>query len=74
MPSTRRTIRSSLARWYGTALTTGATIKDVQSWPDRIRTVTAAQVQEATRLWLDKKRSVTGYLIKDPSAQAEKKS
>jgi zinc protease len=64
----------SLARWYGTALTTGATIKDVQNWPDRIRTVTAAQVQEAARLWLDKKRSVTGYLIKDRSAQAEKKS
>ncbi len=63
-----------MRRWYGTALTTGATIMDVQSWPDRIRTVTAAQVQEAARLWLDKKRSVTGYLIKDRSAQAEKKS
>jgi zinc protease len=64
----------TLGRWYGTTLTTGGTIQDVQSWPDRIRTVTAAQVQEAARLWLDKKRSVTGYLMKDRSAQAEKKS
>ncbi len=64
----------TLGRWYGTTLTTGGTIQDVQSWPDRIRTVTAVQVQEAARLWLDKKRSVTGYLIKDRSAQAEKKS
>ena len=64
----------SLARWYGTALTTGATVDDVQSWPDRIRAVTAAQVQDAARQWLDKKRSVTGYLVKDRSAQVEKKS
>ena len=64
----------SLARWYGTALTTGSTVKDVQRWPDRIRAVTAEQVQDAARQWLDKKRSVTGYLVKDTSPQAEKKS
>jgi zinc protease len=64
----------SLARWYGTALTTGSTVDDVRHWPDRIRAVTAEQVQDAARRWLDKKRSVTGYLIKDTSPQAEKKS
>ena len=64
----------SMARWYGTALMTGSTVDDVRRWPDRIRKVTAEDVQDAARRWLDKRRSVTGYLIKDASPQAEKKS
>jgi zinc protease len=64
----------SMARWYGAALMTGASVNDVRSWPERIRTVTAEEVQDAARQWLDKRRSVTGYLIKDVSPQAEKKS
>jgi zinc protease len=66
--------QASMARWYGTALTTGASVNDVKNWPDRIRAVTAEQVQDAARQWLDKRRSVTGYLIKDVSPQAEKRS
>jgi zinc protease len=57
--------QGTLARWYGAALTTGSTVEQVQSWPDRIRAVTAEQVHDAARRWLDKRRSVTGYLIKD---------
>ena len=34
-----------MARWYGAALTTGSTVEEVQSWPDRIRAVTADAVQ-----------------------------
>jgi zinc protease len=64
----------TLARWYGAALTSGSTVADVQSWPARIRAVTADQVQEAARLWLEKQRSVTGYLVKDASVRAEKRS
>ena len=63
-----------MARWYGTALTTGASVNDVRHWPDRIRAVTADQVRDAARQWLDKRRSVTGYLIKDVSPQVEKRS
>lgn len=59
--------QASMARWYGQSLMTGATVDDVKSWPERIRAVTAAQVQDAARQWLDKKRSVTGYLVKDVS-------
>jgi len=66
--------QASMARWYGEALTTGATVADIEHWPDRIRAVTAEQVQEAARHWLDKRRSVTGYLIKDTSPQAEKRT
>ena len=29
--------QAALARWYGTALTTGATVDDVKAWPDQIR-------------------------------------
>jgi zinc protease len=62
-----------LARWYGGALTTGLSIEDIRSWPDRIRAVTADQVQAAAQKWLDKKRSVTGYLIKDTSTTTAKR-
>ena len=66
--------QASMARWYGTALTTGGTVNDVRHWPDRIRAVTADQVKDAAQQWLDKRRSVTGYLIKDVSPRAEKRS
>ncbi len=57
--------QASMARWYGSSLVTGSTVADVESWPDRIRHVTADEVREAARQWLQKQRSVTGYLIKD---------
>jgi zinc protease len=57
--------QAALARWYGVALTTGSTVDDVNGWPDLIRSVTADQVREAARKWLDRRRSVTGYLVKD---------
>ena len=57
--------QGTLARWYGAALTTGSSVKDIETWPDRIRAVTADQVQDAARRWFDKRRSVTGYLVKD---------
>ena len=65
--------QASLARWYGAALTTGLSVDDVRSWPDRIRAVTAEQVRAAAQKWLDKNRSVTGYLIKDTTARREEK-
>src|SRR5207248_11752198 len=58
-----------LARWYGGALSTGLSIEDIRSWPDRIRAVTAGQVRAAAQKWLDKRRSVTGDLIKDPAVK-----
>lgn len=65
--------QATLARWYGGALTTGLSIADIRSWPDRIRAVTAEQVSDAAQKWLDKKRSVTGYLIKDAAPKHEEK-
>lgn len=64
--------QASMARWYGSALTTGATVDDIARWPDRIRAVTGEQVRDAARRWLDLRRSVTGYLVKDDRPPAER--
>jgi zinc protease len=65
--------QATLARWYGAALTTGLSIDDIRNWPERIRAVTAEQVRAAAQKWLDKKRSVTGYLVKDSTPKREEK-
>src|SRR5690348_12293987 len=65
--------QATMARWYGGALTSGLSIEDIRSWPDRIRAVTAEQVRDAAHKWLDKKRSATGYLIKDSAPKREEK-
>jgi zinc protease len=66
--------QATLARWYGAALSIGSTVERVTTWPDRIRAVNAEAVREAARAWLDKRRSVTGYLIKDVTKREDKRS
>jgi len=66
--------QARLARWYGTALVTGSTVADVQGWPDRILAVTGDAVRAAARKWLDKRRSVTGHLVKGAKSPEEKRS
>ena len=56
--------QSTLARWYGASLSTGLTIEKIRTWPDRLRAVTVDDVKNAARNVLDKRRSVTGYLLK----------
>jgi zinc protease len=63
----------TLARWYGAALTVGLSVEDIRAWPDRVHAVTAEQVRTAARKWFDKKRSVTGYLVKEAAPAAEEK-
>jgi zinc protease len=63
--------QATLARWYGAALAIGETVDMVRTWPDRIRAVTPDAVQQAARTWLDRRQSVTGYLVK--SLQPEEK-
>jgi zinc protease len=69
-----RDSQSSMARWFGAALTTGSTVQKVLTWPERIGAVTAEAVQAAAKTWLDKRRSVTGYLIKDAQRPEDKRS
>src|SRR5436305_5538301 len=66
--------QTTLARWFGAALATGLTVEQVQSWPERISRVTADSVRAAARRYLDKRRSVTGYLIKDTSRPEGKRT
>jgi zinc protease len=66
--------QASLARWYGAELSIGSTVANVNAWPDRIRQVSADAVREAARTWLQKPRSVTGYLMKEWPKPEEKKS
>jgi len=55
--------QATLARWYGTALATGETVEAVRGWPAQIRAVTADAVRDAARTWLNRRASVTGYLV-----------
>jgi zinc protease len=66
--------QATLARWFGGGLTTGSTVQDILAWPDRLKAVTADQVRDAARKWLDKRRSVTGFLVKEIARPEEKRS
>jgi zinc protease len=66
--------QATLARWFGAALAIGLTVEQVQSWPERIRQVTAESVRAVARRYLDKRRSVTGYLIKDTTRPEGKRT
>ncbi|KAB7614307.1 insulinase family protein [Amylibacter sp. SFDW26] len=54
---------SGLAREYGTALTTGLTIQDVQDWPAVLQAVTAEDVMAAARKVLNINNSVSSWLL-----------
>ncbi|SNR79090.1 M16 family metallopeptidase [Puniceibacterium sediminis] len=53
----------SIARRYGSALTAGLTVEDVQAWPEVLQSVTADDVIAAARSVFDRKKSVTGWLM-----------
>jgi len=54
---------SSLARRYGAALAQGLTVADVQAWPEILQAVSAEDIMTAARDVLDRRRSVTGWLM-----------
>lgn len=58
-----------LARRYGAALTTGLTVQDVQDWPQVLQQVTPDDVMAAARKVLDRRQSVTGWLLPEEDAQ-----
>ncbi|SLN63343.1 Protease 3 precursor [Pseudoruegeria aquimaris] len=59
------------ARRYGMALTTGLTVDDVQAWPEVLMAVTEQDVIDAAKAVFDKRRAVTGWLMREETAQAE---
>lgn len=52
---------------FGTALSTGGTVADVEAWPEKVAAVTAAQVQQVMQALLAQ-ATVTGVLRPDPDA------
>ncbi len=61
--------QARLARIFGVALTSGQTVEDVQTWPDRMERVTKDQIEDVARRYLDIRYSITGHLVGD---EAEK--
>ncbi|MDX1574596.1 MAG: pitrilysin family protein [Kiloniellales bacterium] len=55
-------------RIFGRALTTGATVADVESWPERIEAVTVEQVNAAAKAVFVERRSATGLLLPKPTS------
>ena len=50
-------------RVLGNGLTAGLTVAQIESWPDEVAAVTAADVLAAAKAVLDERRSVTGLLL-----------
>lgn len=65
--------QSYLARTFGSALATGATIEDVQTWPARMQDVTSDDVKAAAAKYLTGQGAVIGHLV-GAQAAADKKS
>jgi zinc protease len=63
--------QQSLAHTYGWNLATGRSIEDVEARPERLKAVTREDVQAVAAKYLDRKRSVTGYLLPTPSQLAK---
>lgn len=60
---------NGLARRYGEGLANGLSIEDVKGWPDVLNAVTPEEVVAAAKLVLDRRKAVTGYLMREEAAQ-----
>jgi len=60
----------SLARRYGQALTSGLTIADIDAWPDILQNTSADEIIAAAREILDKRKSVTGWIMPETAVEA----
>jgi zinc protease len=59
----------ALAQDYGSGLTIGLTIEDIEEWPARIRAVSAEDVRKAAQDHLLRKEAVTGRILTRPRGQ-----
>lgn len=59
---------SAGARVFGSGMTSGLTVEEIESWPDLVQAVTLEQVNEAARAVLKIERSVTGLLKPKPAS------
>ncbi|MGB7286507.1 MAG: pitrilysin family protein [Salaquimonas sp.] len=57
-----RDSQTTMARLYGTVLSLGGTLQDVDEWPKELGKVTAEDVNAVAKKYLKKSRSVTSFL------------
>jgi zinc protease len=67
-----RDSQTGMARIYGSTLSTGQTIKDIEEWPDRIKAVKVQDIQDVAKRYLVDSRSVTSYLMPEAGAPDKK--
>lgn len=60
-----------MARRYGEALTSGLTVDDVAAWPQVVQDVTPEDVVAAAKLVLERRHSVTGWLIRPQAGDTQ---
>lgn len=60
---------SAVANRYGRALAVGLTVEDVQQWPDILEAVTGDDIMAAAAGVLQRRGSVTGWLMKEEATQ-----
>jgi zinc protease len=60
--------QTALARIFGSALATGETVDDVQTWPAKISTVTPEDVQRVAKKYLETSKAVFGIQL--PKSEA----
>ena len=53
-----------IAQRYGSALTTGLTVEDVQAWPEILQAITPEEIMAAAEKVIIPETSVTGWLMK----------
>lgn len=59
----------SIGNRYGQALATGLTVEDIQAWPDVLQAVTEEDIMQVARDVLDRRSSVTGWLMREEVTQ-----
>lgn len=62
-----RDSQQDMARLFGSTLTSGGTIAEIENWEQEIRTVDLAAIQKAARGAFDLSQSVTGWLQPAPT-------
>lgn len=58
-----RDSQAGMARIYGSSLSIGQTIEDIQNWPEIIKAVTVEQIKDVATRYLVEDQSVTSYLL-----------
>ena len=59
----------SLARRYGSALTSGLTVQDVQDWPGILQAVTEDDIIAAANSVFERRNAVTGWLMPEENEE-----